>query len=163
MVKVSVILLLVLAMLVGACAEGQTVVEPPVIRYGEDRCAHCGMIISDARFAAGYLYEVGEGRYQSVIFDDIGDMVHYAAEQDGQTIRAWYVHDYASEAWLDALQAHYVVSEEIQSPMGYGVAAFDTVAAAEALAVEKNGGVIDWRALQVHVSSKEQMSHSHEK
>jgi copper chaperone NosL len=161
MVKVSIFLLLMLVLLVGACAEGQTVVEPPVIRYGEDRCAHCGMIISDARFAAGYLYEIGEGRYQSVIFDDIGDMVHYAAEQDSQTIRAWYVHDYASEEWLDAPRAHYVVSEEIQSPMGYGIAAFDTLAAAEALAVERNGDVIDWQALQVHVSSKGQMSHKH--
>jgi copper chaperone NosL len=161
MVKVSVVLLLVFALAVGACAEGQTVVEPPVVRYGEDRCAHCGMIISDARFAAGFLYEVGEGRYKSVIFDDIGDMVHYAGEQDGQTIRAWYVHDYATEEWLDARQAHYVVSEEIQSPMGYGVAAFDTRAAAEALAAEKNGDVLDWQALQGLVSSMEQMSHKH--
>lgn len=161
MVRVRVVLLLIIALVVGACAEGQTVVEPPVIRYGEDRCAHCGMIISDVRFAAGYLYEVGEGRYKSVIFDDIGDMVHYAGEQDGQTIRAWYVHDYASEEWLDALQAHYVVSEEIQSPMGSGVAARGSLAAAQALAAEKNGDVLDWQGLQTHVAAKEQMGHNH--
>lgn len=161
MVRGSVVLLLMLVWWVGACAEGQTVVEPPAIRYGEDRCSHCGMIISDVRFAAGYLYEVGEGRYKSVIFDDIGDMVHYAAEQDGQAIQAWYVHDYASEEWLDALRAYYVVSAEIPSPMGYGIAAFDARTTAEALAAEKNGEVLDWQGLQAHVASKEQMSHRH--
>lgn len=159
--KMSVVLLLIVTLFVAACAEGQTVVEPPVIRYGEDRCAHCGMIISDARFVAGYLYEVGEGRYKSVIFDDIGDMVHYAGEQDSQTVRAWYVHDYTSEEWLDAAQAHYVVSEELHSPMGYGIAAHSTLAAAEALATEKNGDVFDWEGLQMHIAANGQMSHNH--
>lgn len=160
MVKVSIFLLLMLVLLVGACAEGQTAVEPPVIRYGEDRCAECGMIISDIRFAAGYLHEVGTGRYVSVIFDDIGDMLHHADNNPTHRIEAWYVHDYADETWLDATTALYVVSQEIHTPMGHGIAAHGDREAAAALAAATNGEVVDWAGLQLHFESVV-ATHSH--
>ena len=158
--KVRVVLLLIIALLVGACAEGQRAIEPPVIRYGEDQCAECGMIISDARFAAGYLHEVSAGRYVSLIFDDIGDMLHHADKNPTHRIQAWYVHDYADETWLDATAAFYVISQEIHTPMGHGIAAHGEREAAVALATATNGELVDWAGLQLHFESGG-MAHSH--
>jgi copper chaperone NosL len=137
-----------LALLLAACAQGQAALAPPVIRYGEDLCAECNMIISDARFASSYLYALGNDRYQPVLFDDIGNMLNYAHKHPEQEVVAWYVHDYTSEAWLDATQAHYVISPAIHTPMGHGIAAHNSLAAAEQMAAEVQGNVLTWAALQ---------------
>jgi copper chaperone NosL len=131
--------LFVLLLWLAGCAQGQTVIQPPEIRYGEDQCAECGMIISDARFASGLLYEVSAARYESLLFDDIGNMMVYAEQHPEQKIVAWYVHDYASEEWLDATQAFFVSSPEIHTPMGHGIAAYATRTAAHAMADELHG------------------------
>ncbi len=140
------------------CVQGQGVIEPPEIRYGEDLCAECGMIISDSRFASGLLYEISEGRYKSLVFDDVGDMLSYAEKHPEQKVVAWYVHDYVTEEWLDASAAYFVSSSQIQSPMGHGIAAHASLAAAEAMAAEAAGEVLDWQTLQ---SSHDHLSHGH--
>ena len=141
------LLLLLAGLLLAACAHGETTASPPEIRYGEDTCTHCNMIISDPRYAAGYAHEVSPGRYESLAFDDIGDLLADLGEQPERHIVAWYVHDYESEEWLDATTAYYVVSEQIISPMGHGIAAHATQAAAEQMAQANGGQVYDWQAL----------------
>ena len=79
---------LVLLTLAWGCAEGSTIIAPPEIRYGEDLCTECNMVISDPRFAAGYVYEVSEGRYRSLAFDDIGDLLVHMAKHPEHTIIA---------------------------------------------------------------------------
>jgi copper chaperone NosL len=141
-----------------ACAQGQTTIEPPEIHYGEDQCDECGMIISDPRFASGFLHEVSAGRYESLAFDDIGNMLAYMQKHPEQQIVAWYVHDYTSEEWLDATQAYFVSSPEIHTPMGHGIAAHASQAAAQAMADKLHGEVFDWPALQ---ASHDHTSHAH--
>jgi copper chaperone NosL len=141
------LLLLLIVILTVGCAAGSTTIAPPTIRYGEDLCAECSMIISDPRFAAGYAYELSAGRYESLAFDDIGDLLVHMTKHPDRKAVAWYVHDYASEEWLDATAAYYVVSETIPTPMGHGIAAHATVAAAEAMAAEQTGVVLEWEAL----------------
>ncbi len=138
---------LLLLLLAWGCAEGSSTIAPPTIRYGEDLCAECNMVISDPRFAAGYVYEVSEGRYRSLAFDDIGDLLVHMAKHPEHTIIAWYVHDYQSEEWLDATTAYYVVGEQIRTPMNHGIAAYATEAAAAAMAVSLAGEVMDWATL----------------
>lgn len=138
---------LLLLLLAWGCAEGSSTIAPPAIRYGEDLCAECNMVISDPRFAAGYVYEVREGRYRSLAFDDIGDLLVHMAKHPEHTIIAWYVHDYQSEEWLDATTAYYVVGEQIRTPMNHGIAAHATEAAATAMAVNLAGEVMDWATL----------------
>jgi copper chaperone NosL len=157
-VQAKFLALFVLVLWLAGCARGQRMIEPPAIHYGEDRCAECGMIISDARFASGLLYEIGEGRYESLIFDDIGDMMAYVEKHPEQHIVAWYVHDYASEAWLDATQAYFVSSPELHTPMAHGIAAHTSQAAAQAMADELQGKVFDWPALQ---ALHDHTSHAH--
>lgn len=141
------VFLIIGGMLLAACARGATEVKPPDIRYGEDVCTECNMIISDPRYAAGYAYEIGDGRYESLAFDDIGDLLAHLEKQPARKIVAWYVHDYATEEWLDATAAYYVVSDQILSPMGHGIAAHATRAAAEEMGQAKAGLVLDWHGL----------------
>lgn len=137
-----------LVMVLAACAQGEAVIVPPEIRYGEDVCAECNMIISDPRFAAAYVHEVSPGRYESVAVDDIGDMLIHADKHPEHTVVRWYVHDYASEEWLDATNAHFVFSNQLHTPMAQGTAAHATLESAEAMAAELGGEVLDWNGLR---------------
>jgi copper chaperone NosL len=113
---------------------------PPSIRYGEDACSTCGMVISDPRHAAAWRDAAGK----AVRFDDIGCMItmfHQAGPGPGA---AFYVHDYSDESWLEAHQATFVVAPSIKSPMAYGLAALSSHSAAERLAADHHGTVHDW-------------------
>jgi copper chaperone NosL len=147
--RAYVLFFFLLSLLLAGCAQGTTTIGPPEIHYGEDQCRQCGMIISDPRFACAFLREVSQGHYESLTFDDIGDMLAYAQKQPTQAVVAWYVHDYASQEWLDATKAYFVSSAEVQTPMGHGIAAHATRASAQAMAAEKHGEVLDWPALWV--------------
>lgn len=121
--------------LLGACAPASTGPTPPEIVYGQDVCQACGMIISEARFAAATALDGGE----ALKFDDIGDMLAYHASRPEIAVRAWFVHDHSSETWLEAHQTTFVQSSEIASPMGHGIVAFADPAEAEAYALEIGG------------------------
>ena len=156
------LLVLLSAFLWHGCARGTTTAAPPEIRYGEDSCTECNMIISDPRYAAGYAYEISAGRYASLAFDDIGDLLAHLEKHHDHKVIAWYVHDYTSEEWIDATTAYYVLSDEIHSPMGHGIAAHATRDGAEALAQSKAGLVLDWQGLQVEVKALDAYSdHRH--
>ena len=148
---------LLLLTLAWGCAEGSTTIAPPEIRYGEDLCTECNMVISDPRFAAAYVYEVGEGRYRSLAFDDIGDLLVHMAKHPEHTTVAWYVHDYQSAEWLDATTAYYVVGEQIRTPMNHGIAAHATEANAIAMAANLAGEVMDWAALLQRCSENSEL------
>ncbi|HSN77392.1 MAG TPA: FixH family protein [Anaerolineae bacterium] len=140
-------LLLGFALLAGACAQGATEIKPPEIRYGEDVCVECIMIISDPRFAAAYTYEVSPGRYENALFDDIGDMLIYADKHPEHEVVAWWVHDYDTKEWVEGAKAIYMFSHSLQTPMAQGTAAFATLGPAQQLAEELNGEVFDWNGL----------------
>jgi len=132
---------------------------PPEIIYGRDVCDRCGMIIEDARFAAAYMTTGGDAR----IFDDIGDMlVHQADEKD--EVYAYWVHDYETEAWLRAETAHFVLTNEIHTPMGYGLLAFADSGRATAVAVRNNGRLLTFPELgeeTAMLTSTHMHSHGH--
>ena len=127
-----------LPLTLAACG-GNTGVEPtpPAIHYGEDVCEFCGMIVSEERFAAGYLTRAGEER----IFDDIGDMVqaHLQNHEEGAIL---FVHDYNNHTWLRAETAYYVLSPDLSTPMLSGLAAFPTADDAARFSADLNGQVL---------------------
>lgn len=92
--------------------------RPPSIRYGEESCAHCRMIISDERFASALARKDGE----VLKFDDVGCMVLHEREANAPAVSRW-VRDYTSDGWLPGHDAIFVYSREIASPMGHGLAA----------------------------------------
>ncbi|MEZ4637031.1 MAG: nitrous oxide reductase accessory protein NosL [Caldilineaceae bacterium] len=152
LVFIIIIIIIIIVLLAGCAASSVDPATPPTIVYGEDVCDRCGMIIEDERFAAGVVVAVREGHYEHRIFDDIGDMLAYAADKAAQTpIHAYYVHDYDSKNWIDGETAFYVRSSQIHSPMGYGLAAFAEQSSAEMKAAEWEGEVIELSTLQQEI------------
>lgn len=116
--------------------------EFPELKLGQQSCAHCGMIISDARFAAAWR----DGDGDDTFFDDIGCMVAMGAEHPPAGFARYYVHDYlAGEAdgWIDAELAYYAKDDSIRTPMASGIAAFERREDAEAV----TGEVASWGEL----------------
>ena len=144
---VSCLLLTAFCLVLSACSPKSAEPRPPEIAYGQDMCDACGMIISDAKFAAATLLTGGE----ALKFDDIGEMVTYHMDHPEAQVKAWFVHDYPSEAWLRGETAFFVLSDQLQTPMGGGVAAFEKRSDAEAFAAEKDGQVLTLDELRVEV------------
>jgi copper chaperone NosL len=138
------ILILLAAALLAACARAPAQPQPPEILYGQDLCEACGMIISEAQFAAASLTAGGQAHK----FDDIGDMLAYHEQHPEEEVRAWFVHDYHTQAWLRGETAFYVRSPAIDSPMGHGLAAFAEKANAAAFAGERAAEVLTFAALR---------------
>lgn len=136
----------VLALALTACG-GAADAEPtpPTIHYGEDLCELCNMIISEERYAAAYVTEDGHGH----AFDDIGDMLR-AQQELQEEVTAFFVHDYEDRTWIRAETAHYVLSDNLTTPMASGLAAFSTSEEAKALAAELQGQVLTFDELKTH-------------
>ena len=138
MITRKIFLVVVLAVLsltlLAACGGGPDLDEPPDIRYGEDVCDRCLMIINEARYAAAYVKPDGEARR----FDDIGGMVAYLDEV-AEDVAVFWVHDYDTEEWLKADEAFYVESDDLVTPMGFGIVAFADRSRAEEWAAEQAG------------------------
>ena len=151
--------LLILSLLViftlSACQSQADLSQPPDIRYGEDICEECNMIISEPRFAAAY-YTVGEDARR---FDDFGGMAIYHAEHQEHVAQFW-VHDYLTEAWIIADKAYFVMSDNLQTPMGHGVVAFTDQAQAENLVSEVGGMLMTFTDVMESLEG-ESDSHSH--
>ncbi len=114
-------LLLLTLLLLGsvACSQYGNTAEPPQIIYGQDVCDRCNMIISEEKYAAAYWTEAGEARR----FDDIGGMMAYLYDKP-EAVASYWVHDFASGAWLAAEGATFVLAEDLMTPMGFGIVAF---------------------------------------
>jgi copper chaperone NosL len=128
--------------------------QPPKIEYGYDLCEACGMLIDDPRHAAATVTLDGTAHK----FDDIGDMVRYHAEHPTEQARAWFVHDFDTEAWLRAEAAWFVFGPEVNTPMGHGIAAFADEASAAALAQAVGAEVFSFDEARAALAA---MDHSH--
>lgn len=134
------ILLFTFVFLLVACAQQSGEPQPPTLAIGRDVCDACGMIISEARFAAATILADGK----TLKFDDAGEMFTYHAQNPQLQVRAWFVHDYHSQNWINGQNAFYVVAKDIKSPMGTGVAAFADKSAAETFAAKYNVKVMSF-------------------
>jgi copper chaperone NosL len=116
---------------------------PPEVRYGQDECALCGMIVSDERHAAA-MRAVVDGETRDLLFDDVGDMIEYEqANPSAKPIRR-YVHDFETRQRVDASHAKFVHDAKVHTPMGSGILAF----ADESRARGRGQQVVQWGGLQ---------------
>lgn len=129
------------------CAQSKAEIQPPEIFYGQDVCDECSMIISDAKFAAATIDLKGNAHK----FDDIGGMLVYHMDHPESQVRAYFVHDYNTQAWLRGETALYVRSPQIQSPMNDGIAAFADQTSAETYAARVGGTVNKFDEIRVYV------------
>lgn len=94
----------------GACAKVDSPVDPV---WGKEPCAHCGMLVSDKRYA-GQLAAGGERKY----FDDIGCMALWVEGHGGRAERIWVKG--SAGPWVDAKTARF--SPGAKTPMDFGFA-----------------------------------------
>jgi copper chaperone NosL len=141
---------LLFAVPLAACAPKSTEPQPPAIAYGQDVCEGCGMIIDDAKFAAATITLQGKAHK----FDDIGDMLVYHMDHPEEQVKVWFVHDYQTQNWMRGETAFYVLSPQIDSPMGHGLAAFEQKSAAEAFAAERQTTVLTFDEVRVAIHMK---------
>jgi copper chaperone NosL len=141
-VLIAAILLLAVSACTGATNNDP---DPPVIHYGEDICEFCGMIISEKRYAAGYVTQQGE----EYIFDDLGDMFQTHLQQQDE-VGAFFVHDYEDTNWIRAETAHFVLSKKLPTPMLSGLVACSTSDRAKTLAAEVDGQVLTFDETLAH-------------
>lgn len=134
--------LLIVFLLVACGGNANASPVPPQIHYSEDVCEFCGMIVSEERFAGGYITPDG----QEHIFDDIGDMVQAHLQNDGN-IAATFVHDYNEHAWIKAETAYYVQNKDFPTPMLSGITAFSQQEQAAAFANEQGGIIFNFEEM----------------
>lgn len=139
--KIASVIFMIVFLTISACSSSPNFDEPPDIRYGEDICDRCIMIISEARYASAYVTKSGEIRR----FDDIGGMVAHEDELR-EDVAVFWVHDYETEEWLKAKEAVYVKSQQ-QTPMGFGIVAFAEREQAEAWADQHDGTLLTYADL----------------
>ncbi len=122
-------------------------VEPVEINYGHDACEFCKMNIVDNQHAA----ELVSPKGRAYKFDAIECMMNYLnrkeiASADMQLI---LVNDYLQPGKLiDATLATYIISENIPSPMGAFLSAFDKENTAQETIKNKGGESFNWSSLK---------------
>ena len=91
---------------------GSSPPQPVAIDTANDACAHCRMIVSDARMA-GQIVAPGE---DPLVYDDIGCMAR--AIGGGKSADHAYVADHRTGDWVPARTAAYTHVPTLPTPMG---------------------------------------------
>lgn len=121
----------------------------PIV-YGKENCHYCKMTIVSQQFGSELV--TAKGRVYK--FDAVECMVHQMAEDSSAPNSLILIHDYisGSDNFTDATQAYYVISEEIQSPMGAHLAGFKNLSQAEQFKNKFGGKILTWEALQTEIN-----------
>ena len=140
----KIIQLLLVSLLLAACN-----VSPQPINYGTDACHFCDMTIVDRQHASQLVTAKGKA-YK---FDAIECMVHSLQDEFKDTEIAHYlVADFHQPGELiDAKNALYLVSEQLQSPMGANLSAFLNTDAVQKAQEKFTGEIYTWKEIQDHL------------
>ena len=126
---------LLLLVWAGACAS--RVSGPPAIVVDRSVCSRCAMLISERAYAAAVRW--ADGREQ--VFDDIGCLVAAVPISKPDGAQYWF-HDVTDGEWISGVNPVFVASAAMRTPMGGGVVAHRTRAAAEEAARRQGGRVV---------------------
>ena len=119
------------SLMLSACT-GEQETGPAEVKWDQNNCERCRMMLSDRNFAAQIRYFPEGKRSKAVKFDDIGCAVLWLKDQqwkDDSKTQIW-VTDHRGGEWIDARKATYI--HKNNTPMGYNLGA-QTEAAPEGL------------------------------
>ena len=126
------------------CVLNACSVEPKKINYGADACHYCKMNIVDKQHAAQYVTKKGKA-YK---FDAIECMLNDIKTTNYDEVALFLVADYSNPGTLtDALQATYLISESIPSPMGAFLSGFSSKEGLEKLNRGSSDEILSWEQL----------------
>ncbi len=97
-------------------------------------------------------------------FDAIECLVNYIKTKDAGNFKKLQVTDYKSGQYFNALNAYFVKSDAIRSPMGANLSAYSTAADAISVQKEESGEIYTWEELKERFvsSSFGATNHSHQ-
>lgn len=123
--------------------------EPQKIEYGVDACHFCDMTIVTPQHASQMVTSKGK----SYKYDAIECMVHSLQDEFKDTEMAFkLVADFNNAGeFINASDAGYLVSEEIQSPMGENLSAFNGKDAVQKAEETFSGKIFTWEEIQQHL------------
>lgn len=127
-------------------------VSPQPIEYGTDACHFCNMAIVDRQHASQIVTSKGKA-YK---YDAIECMIHSLQDDLKETEIALYLSaDFNQPGQLmDATNATYLVSTQIQSPMGANLSAFENEKAAQKAKEKFTGELFSWEEIQNQLKKK---------
>ena len=109
-------------LLLSACSGGPET-GPVEVRWDQNNCERCRMMLSDPHFAAQIRYFPEAKRSRVMKFDDIGCATLWLKDQQWKVdpkTEIW-VAEHSSGEWIDARKATYIRKKN--SPMGYDLGA----------------------------------------
>ena len=122
--------------------------SPKPIDYGNDGCHYCKMTIVDKIHGAELITDKGK----VFKFDATECMLNYVADGSEAEVGSFLTNHYESPtALISATEATFLISENLPSPMGAYLTAFEDVAQAENVQAEKGGKLYTWEALKTHL------------
>lgn len=134
---------------------------PPEDVEETDVCEVCAMHVANNAHAT----QIVLTNNRSLMFDDIGCLFKWIADNGEDDIGAKYVRDFHTEEWLVLDDAYFVFDESIETPMAYGVISFANEADAKGYIDEHGIGTLmtaddlyshEWKM------NKEMMEHEHD-
>lgn len=132
--------LLLLSVSISSCS-----VKPVKIEYGKDTCHYCKMTIVDKTHAAETVTLKGK----VFKYDAIECMLNDLAEKDKNAFSYILVTDYLSpEKLIDAVDATYLISQQIKSPMGENLSAFEETPKGY------EGSLYTWQEINEHFKNR---------
>lgn len=132
---------ILLMMSLSSCTTG-----PQPIQVGKDNCNFCKMTISDVRFGAELVTKKGK-IYK---FDDVYCLLAYLQTKELETgmIKDFYLTDYAANHQLiNVNTALLFKADELKSPMGGNIAAFDNSDSLKKIEKRFAGNTVNWNDL----------------
>jgi copper chaperone NosL len=139
--NISVVVILALLFSISSCQPKQ----PDAIKINTDNCDNCGMTISSAKFAAVLFTSKG----RTYKFDDISCLLVYKNDNIEKANGAGlYVTNFLNDnQLLPAEKAVYIIGDNVKSPMGGNIAAFENKESANKYAIDLSAEFIDWSAI----------------
>lgn len=138
--------LLITALLLGSCSP-----KSEKIAYGTDGCHFCTMTIVDKIHGAEIVTEKGK----VFKFDAVECMINHLKGIDTMEVSLFLVNHYESpEALIDATAATYLISENLPSPMGAFLTAFEGQAEGKRVKAKEGGDLYTWNELLTKLNTK---------
>lgn len=126
-------------------------IEAQPIDFGNDQCHFCRMTVVDRLHASQTVTKKGK----QFSYDAIECLVKEILKEDFEDgFAIMLVADYNEGKMVPATEATYLISEEIQSPMGENLSAFETKESAEAAQKEHGGELYSWESLKTQLSKE---------
>lgn len=124
-------------------------IESEKINYGKESCHFCKMTIVDNQHAA----EMVTSKGKVFKYDAIECMINDLKQKSVVDFGLLFVNDYAAPGTLiDAKSATFLISQEIKSPMGAFLSAFEKQEEAQKTLDEHKGKLYNWEEIQKEIN-----------